>query len=141
MIGLVASGAEDSIRRFRAAASLKRRRPIRRRPSLPSIRRFRAAASLKPQPDRVPGPRLSVYPPLSGGGLIEAAIFPGFGPAARQYPPLSGGGLIEARQIGAKIPDLRRIRRFRAAASLKQAGGDVEANTMFVSAAFGRRPH
>ena len=60
------------------------------------------------------------YPPLSGGGLIEAARARKYARAAPEstYPPLSGGGLIEAQACLYNRVDI-----------------------LHVSAAFGRRPH
>ena len=40
-----------------------------------------------------------MYPPLSGGGLIEAASRKQGARHSTRYPPLSGGGLIEACRI------------------------------------------
>ena len=60
----------------------------------------------------------SGYPPLMGGGLIEGQIREQHGPDMDVYPPLMGGGLIE---------------------------GLIRSMTLFiamvVSAAHGRRPH
>ena len=85
------------------------------------IRRFRAAASLKRVFLRDPGCPDLPYPPLSGGGLIEADYWDACYFAQIAYPPLSGGGLIEASKNSLDKPVHNCIRRFRAAASLKPA--------------------
>ena len=41
----------------------------------------------------------SRYPPLAGGGLIEAVLGMPITPSGASYPPLAGGGLIEASAI------------------------------------------
>ena len=60
------------IRRFRAAASLKPDRLELAYSSTIGIRRFRAAASLKHVAQHHMLAAAGMYPPLSGGGLIEA---------------------------------------------------------------------
>ncbi len=107
------------------------------------------------------------YPPPAGGGLIEARSRRRRYGDSGTYPPPAGGGLIEARTTrGMSTPWPRRIRRPRAAASLKRGrsgkplrkggkypppagGGLIEASAalsvrryrLVVSAARGRRPH
>ena len=61
-----------------------------------------------------------MYPPLAGGGLIEAIHFHEVWGSRARYPPLAGGGLIEAAKLIAVSYVVRLgIRRSRAAASLK----------------------
>ena len=65
------------------------------------------------------------YPPLAGGGLIEATRAQSSLRDSRKYPPLAGGGLIEASLTSwtMRRPSGRN-RRSRAAPSLKQRHRD-----------------
>ena len=61
-------------RRLRVAASLKRQCRFRHRASSRYFRRLRVAASLKPEPGLSGQTPPAIFPPPSGGGLIEARM-------------------------------------------------------------------
>ena len=84
------------IRRFRAAASLKRKERYRGKSRRPGYPPLSGGGLIEAKQYKEHNDCTVKYPPLSGGGLIEATLIFTFSAFSALYPPLSGGGLIEA---------------------------------------------